>query len=221
MPSRTRIKICCIRTREEARAAIDAGADALGLVSWMPSGPGIITEPEIADIAASVPPGVSTFLLTSLTDPEAIAAQHARCGTHVVQLCDYVAARAHARLRALLPHTRLVQVIHVLGRDDIDRALESAEGAHALLLDSGNPNLEVKELGGTGRRHNWDVSRAIRDAVRVPVFLAGGLTPENVAGAIAQVRPFGVDVCSGVRSNGALDLRKLAAFVEKGSVKDS
>jgi phosphoribosylanthranilate isomerase len=83
----------------------------------------------------------------------------------------------------------------------------------ALLLDSGNPSLATKELGGTGRAHDWAVSRRIRDAVGVPVYLAGGLNPQNVRKAIAQVQPFGVDVCSGLRTDGRLDAVKLEEFM--------
>jgi phosphoribosylanthranilate isomerase len=82
----------------------------------------------------------------------------------------------------------------------------------ALLLDSGNQSLPVKELGGTGRTHDWSVSRRIVEAAPVPVYLAGGLTPDNVGEAVRRVRPFGVDVCSGVRSGGRLDEARLAAF---------
>ena len=88
------------------------------------------------------------------------------------------------------------------------------EHVDALLLDSGNPSLAVKELGGTGRTHDWKLSRRIRDSVSIPVFLAGGLTPSNVADAVAAVEPFGLDVCSGVRSDGNLDPVKLRAFVD-------
>ncbi len=83
----------------------------------------------------------------------------------------------------------------------------------ALLLDSGNPTLRIKVLGGTGRLHNWSVSRTIRDRVNVPVFLAGGLKPNNVRAAIEAVRPFGVDVCSGLRTDGRLDPTLLHDFM--------
>lgn len=207
-----RVKICCIRDEREAALAVAAGAAAVGLVSAMPSGPGVIPEDVIARIAARVPPPVATFLLTSLSDPVAICAQQRRLRPSTLQMVDRVAAEAHAHLRAELPGIGLVQVVHVTGPESIDEALESAPGVDALLLDSGNPTLPVKELGGTGRRHDWRLSRRIRDAVRVPVFLAGGLNADNVRQAVEEVAPFGLDVCSGVRSQGALDERKLHAF---------
>ena len=213
MPPRPRIKICCIQSVVEARAAVAHGADAIGLVSAMPSGAGIIADERlIPEIAAAVPPPVATFLLTSLTDTDAIVAQHRRCRTGTIQLVDALTRGTHADLRRALPGIRLVQVIHVLGDASVAEALAAAPHVDALLLDSGNPKLAVKELGGTGRTHNWALSRRLVETCGKPVFLAGGLRPDNVAAAWTQVRPFGFDVCSGVRTHDHLDEQKLAAF---------
>ncbi|MCO4097784.1 phosphoribosylanthranilate isomerase [Gemmatimonas sp.] len=208
-----RVKICCIMSEREAATAIVSGASALGLVSHMPSGPGVIDDAEIARIVPSVPAGIETFLLTSLRDTEHIAAQHARCGTTTLQLVDHLPVEMHERLRTLLPGVRLVQVVHVLDEHSVAYARECAGAVDALLLDSGNPALAVQELGGTGRTHDWQLSRRIRDAVAVPVYLAGGLNADNVGDAIATVRPYGLDLCSGVRSHGRLDVAKLHAFM--------
>jgi phosphoribosylanthranilate isomerase len=210
---RTRIKICCIQSHEEARLAIAAGADALGLVAAMPSGPGVIPEPLIHDLAVHTPPPVATFLLTSHTSAQDIVDQHRRCRTSTIQFCDRIAAADYSRLRELLPGTRLVQVVHVEGPEAVEEARRVAPHVDALLLDSGRPSLRVRELGGTGRMHDWSVSRAVREAVEVPVFLAGGLRPDNVAAAVAAVHPFAVDVCSGLRPAGGLDADRLHAFV--------
>lgn len=210
---RTRIKICCISSLDEARLAIAHGADALGLVSAMPSGPGVIDEATIAEIAAAAPPPIATFLLTSETTPDRIIAQAKRCRPTTLQLVDAVSPATYAELRAALPFVTLVQVIHVLGEASLVEAKSVAPHVDALLLDSGNPSLAVKELGGTGRVHDWSVSRAIRDGVDKPVFLAGGLRAENVGEAIERVRPFGLDLCSGVRTDGRLDHTKLERFV--------
>lgn len=211
---RIRVKICCIQNPEEARLAIDHGADALGLVSAMPSGPGMIDESVIATVARGTPPPVSTFLLTSRQTVDAIARQVERCGTDTVQLCDRLPFGAHRRLRRALPHTRLVQVIHVGNATSVAEALAVAGEVDALLLDSGNQKLETKELGGTGRTHDWRISRQIVERSPVPVFLAGGLNDGNVAEAVRQVQPYGIDLCSGVRRDGRLDGRRLAAFFE-------
>lgn len=213
-PSHTpAIKICCIASHDEATRAIAAGASAIGLVSAMPSGPGVIDEDLIADIAARIPPQVATFLLTALQRADEIVAQHRRCRTSTIQLVDALNEAELRKLRLALPHVKLVQVVHVGGEESVDEALRLAPFVDALLLDSGNTKLAVKELGGTGRTHDWRVSRRIREAVGVPVYLAGGLHAGNVRDAIAEVAPFGVDVCTGVRTEGALDQQKLHAFV--------
>jgi len=192
--------------------AIDYGASALGLVSAMPSGPGPISEDLIAEIAADIPPPLATFLLTSKQDADSIIRQQKRTGVNTIQICDRVEAGTYAKLRAGLPGISLVQVIHVTGPESIVEAVEIAPSVDAILLDSGNQALAIKELGGTGRTHDWSISVRIREAIGIPLFLAGGLTPLNVADAIHQVQPFGIDLCSGVRTNGALDETKLSAF---------
>jgi phosphoribosylanthranilate isomerase len=206
------VKVCCIASVEEMRAAVACGASAVGLVSAMPSGPGVIAEELIAEIAARVPAAVATFLLTCVQDAASIVAQQRRCRANTLQLCDRVPAHVYGELRARLPGVSLVQVVHVRGEESFEEAADVARHADALLLDSGNQSLAVKELGGTGRTHDWRVSRRIVESSPVPVFLAGGLRPENVAEAVAAVRPFGLDVCSGVRTGGRLDAEKLKRF---------
>lgn len=208
-----RVKICCISSIDEAQLAIHHGASALGLVSRMPSGPGVIADELIAEIAASVPPPVSTFLLTALCDADAIVDQHAVCRTSTIQLVDAVEPRELQRLRRALPHVKLVQVIHVRSEASVSEALEVAACVDALLLDSGNPSLQIKELGGTGRIHDWQLSRRIRMQAGIPVFLAGGLRASNVQEAVVAVQPFGLDLCSSVRVDNRLDAVKLDAFM--------
>lgn len=210
---RPRVKVCCIQDEGEAGTAIRLGASALGLVSAMPSGPGVIAEEAIARIAARVPPGVATFLLTSLRDSAGIAAQHLWLRTTAVQLVDSLEPGAYGDLRRALPGIGLVQVVHVTGPQSVDEAIAVAPHVDAILLDSGNPSLAVKELGGTGRRHDWTLSRRMREALPVPIYLAGGLRPENVAEAIETVGPFALDVCTGVRTDGRLDAAKLERFM--------
>ena len=209
------VKICCISSREEAILAIKYGAAALGLVGPMPSGPGIISNEEIAAIVKTIPPPIATFLLTSETSVQGIIDHHQKVQTNTLQLVDALQEGTYTELRRALPDVKLVQVIHVLGEASVKEAIQVAKGVDAILLDSGNPNLNIKELGGTGRTHNWQISRAIKEAVDIPVFLAGGLTADNVQAAIKAVQPFGVDLCSGVRTSGALDEVKLKAFFER------
>jgi phosphoribosylanthranilate isomerase len=209
---RPRVKICCIGSVEEAHIAIRSGASALGLVSEMPSGPGVIAEELIKEIAERVPAGIDTFLLTSRQNPEAIIAQQKKTHVTTIQLVDSFPISGYAVLRKALVGIRLVQVIHVIGDTSIQEAGAIAPHVDAILLDSGNPSLATKELGGTGRTHDWSVSRRIRKNINIPIYLAGGLKAENVHEAIQQVHPYAVDVCSGVRTNGYLDRQKLEAF---------
>lgn len=212
-PEMTKFKICCIQNREEAELAVRCGAHAIGLVSAMPSGPGVIAEAEITEIAAAVKSRVETFLLTSLRSAEAVIAQHARCQTSAIQLVDELTDGSPADIREALPGVRIVQVIHVTGKEALPAALKIQPGVDAILLDSGNPARDVKELGGTGRTHNWQISREIVRSVNVPVYLAGGLNPANVGQAVKTVQPYAVDVCSGVRTSGNLDSSKLNSFI--------
>jgi phosphoribosylanthranilate isomerase len=207
-----RIKICCIANEQEAADAVSFGAAAIGLVGAMPSGPGPIADEDIERIARSVPPPVATFLLTSEQTPQGVIEHHLRTRTSVIQIVDELEGRDYDSIKASLPGVKLVQVIHVTDDGSLDEACELAEHVDAILLDSGNPKLAVKELGGTGRRHDWKLSARIAETCGKPAFLAGGLNAENVREAIETVRPFGVDVCSGVRSDGKLDVRKLESF---------
>ena len=208
-----KIKICCISSPEEARLAIRHGADALGLVGKMPSGPGPIADELIASIAKIIHPPIASFLLTSEQTATGIIAHVNRVNTNTVQIVDELTDGSYADIRNALPHLKIVQVIHVTGEQSISQALLIQQHVDAVLLDSGNPNASVKTLGGTGNIHNWDISRELVKQVNVPVFLAGGLNAANLKEAISIVRPFAVDVCSGVRTNGKLDKQKLQAFI--------
>ncbi len=206
------IKICCIQSIEEANLAINYGANALGLVSEMPSGPGVISEDLIEEIVAAVPSSIDTFLLTSKTNADSIIEQHRKCKTTTLQIVDRVSFDVYKKLREELTTVKIVQVIHVMGEESIEEAKKVSQLVDALLLDSGNQKLKVKELGGTGRTHDWTISRQIRDAVSVPVYLAGGINAHNVLEAIKEVEPFGVDLCSSVRENGRLSEKRLKEF---------
>ena len=204
-----RIKICCISSIQEAEMAIKLGASALGLVSEMPSGPGVISMETIKLIAASVPPPIATFLLTSKQNINEIIKQHEYCRTNTIQICDDLMVGTHKELKEALPGISIVQVIHVRGEESIADVLAIQNDVDVILLDSGDRSRQVKELGGTGRTHNWKISLKIREELDIPIFLAGGINPDNIAQAIGQVHPFGIDLCSGVRTDGKLDEIKL------------
>ena len=210
---RTRIKICCISSIEEAKMAIAHGADALGLVGKMPSGPGPIADEKIREIVKYIHPPLSSFLLTSEQTVKGIISHAKKTFVNTVQIVDEITDGQYDEIRTALPHLRIVQVIHVTGEESIKQAMNIEQYVDAILLDSGNPKASVKTLGGTGNTHNWEISKNLVQQVKAPVFLAGGLNSNNVREAIDKVNPFGVDVCSGVRTNGLLDKEKLKSFV--------
>lgn len=212
-------KICCMQSIDEADAAVAAGALAIGLVAEMPNGPGPIEDAAIARIAAHVRAThgerLWTVLLTSRIDEHAIADHVATTGVNTVQIVDRPSAKTHAHLRRAHPSLRIIQVVHVENDGAIEEARRAGEAVDAILLDSGKPSAALRTLGGTGDVHDWSVSRRVVETCGRPVFLAGGLNPANVAEAVRHVRPFGVDICSGLRDRErgyALNADKLAAF---------
>lgn len=209
---RPKVKICCISSESEAKMAIEHGASALGLVAKMPSGPGPISDELILSIAKTIPEHIASFMLTSETSAEDIIQHHYRTQTNTIQIVDALAFGTYDQIKATLPNIKIVQVIHVIDESSIDEAIAIAEHVDFLLLDSGNPKAAIKELGGTGRTHNWALSRSIVEQSKVPVFLAGGLNTDNVQRAMETVAPYGVDLCSSVRTNGHLDPKKLEEF---------
>jgi len=194
--------------------AMNYGAAAMGLVARMPSGPGPIEDELIKSIAAAIPPPVASFLLTCETSAEQIIAHHKRTFTNTIQLVDELPEKDYVTIKEAIPAIKLVQVIHVIDEGSIEDAIKVSGYVDAILLDSGNPKLAIKELGGTGRVHDWKLSRKIKESIKIPLFLAGGLNAANVRQAIDEVEPYAVDVCSGVRTNGLLDEQKLKAFFE-------
>ncbi len=208
-----RFKICCITSVAEAEMAIEAGAWAIGLVAQMPSGPGPISDDKICEITKATKGRVKQFLLTSQTEPDAVIEHVQVCGTDVVQLVDAVPVATYAALRRFCPDVAIVQVIHVQNGKALDEAKAAARHCDMILLDSGRPDGAVKELGGTGRIHDWVVSTKIVRELEVPVILAGGLNPQNASPACEAVSPYALDVCSGLRGHGfALDAEKLNYF---------
>jgi len=207
-----RVKVCCISSIDEAKLAISYGASALGFVSEMPSGPGVISLELIEEIVESIPPGVSSFLLTCKQDVDSIISQQRRTKVNTIQIVDRLIEGTHNDLKKALPGISIVQVIHVIGEESIKEAVEVSKNVHGILLDSGDQSLNVKVFGGTGKIHNWDVSKTIVEFVNVPVFLAGGINPSNARDAMAKVKPYAIDICNGVRTNGKLDESKLEAL---------
>ena len=206
-----RVKICCMASLEEAALAARAGADLIGLVGPMPSGAGVITPEQCRSIADAAPAWVTPVLLTSSESAGEIEADVRAAGVRAVQIVRHVAAEVHDALASALPGVRRFQVVHVEDGGALDLIETYAGRVDAFLLDSGRPGRA--ELGGTGRVHDWDISAEFVARSPEPVFLAGGLGPDNAAAAITQVRPFGLDLCTGVRTDHRLDEGKLTAFM--------
>lgn len=208
-----RIKICGITTREDAHLALHHGADALGFLVGLeyPSDDECSRETAAA-IIATLPPMVSTVLVTHLIDPDAVidAARVLRCST--VQLHGEFPPPEIPALRRALPHLKITRVVHVEDQSSVRAAAEIARWADALHLDTRTST----RLGGTGLVHDWEISGRIARDVAVPVILAGGLTPANVRQAIEIVRPYAVDVNTGVDLDNSprKSPDRLRAFVE-------
>jgi phosphoribosylanthranilate isomerase len=208
------IKICGIQTYEEAAAALHCGATALGfLVGLTHRAEDGIDAADARSIVQRLPTDTQVVLVTHLLHPVPVADLSLSIGARTVQVHDDMEIADLRRLRALLPGIRLLKAIHVTGTDALGRALDYAAVADALVLDSRTAD----RLGGTGLTHDWSISRQlVAAASAVPVYLAGGLRPENVEQAIAQVRPAGVDVNSGVEAlGGQKDAARMRAFVAR------
>ncbi len=190
------VKICGIRDTGEARLAVQAGADALGvIVGARHPTPDELCASAAEKIFCGVPAGVSRFLVTHLGQASEILDLLKRVPADVVQLHGAIADGQIERLRAAVgPRVRFVRVVHVIDRGAIDLARIAGCDGDAVVLDTRCG----EQVGGTGRVHDWEISRSICRMTSVPVYLAGGLRAANVRTAIHRVRPYGVDVNSGV-----------------------
>ncbi len=198
----TRVKICGITCRADALHAVNCGADALGFVFYANS-PRCVAPETVEEICAELPPFVTRVGLFVNEAPEQIVAVASRCGLDVIQLHGDEAPQA-----CHLPPYRVIKAVRV--RDEQSLAGHEQFRVAALLLDA----WVAESYGGTGQSFNWELAAAV--ARQRPVILAGGLTPANVAAAVRQVRPYAVDVSSGVESApGKKDPEKVAAFIRK------
>lgn len=208
-----RLKVCCLQDERELDLAVAAGAHLLGLVGRGLSGPEVIDDDRITHLARRAPPGAVAVLLTRDQDPAELVRRVVRTRVGVVQICDAVSPEVWAAVRRDAPGVRILQVVHVQGPEALEEAQRVAPHVDAVLLDSGTPQGPNPVYGGSGATHDWQISRQIVQATPGPVWLAGGLQAGNLAAAWATVRPFGVDLCSGVRRDGRLDAARLGAFV--------
>ncbi len=212
-----RVKICGIRSNADLSIAVASGADAVGFISGVTHrSEDALAQEDAAKLVAATPPYVSTVLVTHLEHAEEIVGLAELLGVDTIQVHGLVSSQT---LREVFDQSggrwRITRAVHVTGDNAVGDALEAADSCHAVHLDSRTAD----RLGGTGRTHDWSISRTIVDALAplgLPVILSGGLRPENVAEAIEAVRPFAVDVNSGVENeHGDKDSSRSFDFVDR------
>jgi phosphoribosylanthranilate isomerase len=206
-----RVKICGMRRVEDALAAVLAGADAVGCLVGLDYASPDRVDPAVARVIfESLPPFIARVLVTHRTGLADVTALMRESGATVAQLHGEFPTVAISALREALPYATIVKSVHVTGEETIAAAVAASRVADAVLLDTKARG----RIGGTGVTHDWSISARIAAATSKPVILAGGLTPDNVAEAVAHVRPYAVDVNSGTRgADGFKDHAKIRAFV--------
>ena|SRR3989338_1549260 len=206
------VKICGITNIETARAVASLGADMLGFHVELEHSRNPLTRDMASEIISQLPPTCSAVLVTSATEPEKIARLVKKTAVTAVQLHGDI--EEMSKLKSELPNIKLYKVVNVFDKSAIEEAKGYEGIADALVLDSAIK--ETGQRGGTGKTHDWDISRKIVEATSLPVILAGGLNPNNVSEAISKVRPYAVDVNSGVSNpDGTKNLEKVKLFVER------
>ncbi|MFC7079571.1 phosphoribosylanthranilate isomerase [Halorussus caseinilyticus] len=207
----TRVKICGLTCDEDLRVAVEAGADAVGLLVDVPvDSPREIDPERAAELADAAPPFVTTVLVTMPATPERTVELARTVEPDAVQIHGEVGAGDLAYLTASVQ----AQVLKVVDAADPEQARRYDELADGLLVDS----VDDDGAGGTGRTHDWERTAELAAELDSPVVLAGGLTPDNVDAAVRAVEPFAVDVASGVEDaaaagDGRKDPEAVAEFV--------
>ena len=200
MARTVKVKICGIRRREDARLAIDRGADAIGvLVGQQHPSPDFISAELASCILRDLPPFVSGVLVTHVDQPKDLLGLIKQVKPSAVQIHSAMPPDALAAVRRHHPELPLLKVVHANGPNPIATIRAYAGLINGVVSDSCNP--ATGQVGGTGMPHDWAVSAQLARQGGLPLILAGGLTPNNVAAAIAQVSPWGVDVNSGVKGD--------------------
>lgn len=197
-----RVKICCIQNPDEARLAIGVGADSLGLVSSTPASPQVMRPEKIREITQLIPPSIDAFVLTALDSSWDLIDLIRNVKNRTIQLIDRLNTGNYLEIRASIPCVKIVQTIDASHEEAFDQAIRIDSYVDAILLKA--------NLHGS-----WEVCREIVEHVQTPVFLSGDLHALNVREAIEAIRPFGVDVCEGVRTEGKLDAEKLRRFIHE------
>lgn len=210
-----KVKICAIKRPEDAIMAAAAGADAIGmLVGQKHASQDFIDEQAAKEIAAILTPFCSSVMVTHLTDVAEIVRLVRAIGVATLQLHGDSTVEEIGQIKRELPHIKVVKTLHVVDKWSVETGRQYLDIADAILLDTTRPSTD--QVGGTGLTHDWSISQAIVRAYNKPVILAGGLNPDNVRDAISKVRPFGVDVNSGVKGpDGFRDPYKVRLFIQR------
>ena len=216
------VKICGIRRQADALLAAELGADAIGLlVGQKHDSPDFISATVARDISRALPPSVEAVLVTHVEDVEELERLLQQSEITTIQLHSEIAPSAVERLRHRLPHLKIFKSVNIISADSVAYPEAFEQLVDGFVLDS--INVATGQVGGTGKTHDWSVSREI--VMRypdIPIILAGGLNSENVRSAIERVRPFGVDVNSGTKApDGFKDLRKMEAFIAQAKHEQS
>lgn len=214
-----RVKICGNKRVEDALEAIRLGADAIGLlVGQEHVSRDFISPLAAASIAKQLPPFCAIALVTDITGVAEILQLVNFIGVNTLQLHGNSSPEDMKLIKKELPYLKIIKSLHIIDEASIGIGKKYIGVADAILLDSFN---ETKnQIGGTGKTHNWNISRKIVDEYNTPIILAGGLSPDNVAEAIKFVRPYGVDVNTGTKGeNGFKDYKKMEMFIRRAREK--
>ncbi|MHC1631247.1 MAG: phosphoribosylanthranilate isomerase [Methanotrichaceae archaeon] len=204
----TRVKICGIRNESERDCVVSAGADAIGFVVEIPISRRSISKETARSLIEGLSPFVTSVIVTAPDSVEEAANLARATRADVIQVHDTLGLEDLKELQKRIPQ-KIVAATAV--HPDAEENLQVlADVADAVLLDT----FKKGKLGGTGEVHDWNVSAGLVRDLNVPVILAGGLDSENVAQAVKRVRPYAVDVSSGVETDGKKDCQKVNTFVK-------
>jgi phosphoribosylanthranilate isomerase len=207
---KVKVKICGITSNEDLVTAVEAGADAVGFVVNVPSSPRNLALGEAERLMKNTPVFVKNVVVTVPKRLSELIETYERLRPDILQIHGH--NLSDSVIREKLANTRLIRAIQVKSDYAVDEAIKATNTFDAILVDSFVPG----RLGGTGKVHNWELSKRVRQKIHPkPLILAGGLNPENVQGAIRVVKPYAVDVSSGIESQpGIKDSKKVFEFIK-------
>lgn len=206
-----KVKICGNASLNDLKIALSAGADAVGFITGTNyKSEDAVTKSCAKKLVLSLPPFVASVAVTHLQNPQDLIDIIDETGCSTLQIQNDVSLEDMDIVKNGLPHTKIIKAVHVTGIEAIEKAEMFSKTADAIILDT---KTETR-IGGTGITHDWNISAEIVKRLNKPVILAGGLSPSNLAEAIEKVKPYAVDVHSGVKKNGARDFYLTKSFVD-------